>query len=324
MKQVFSSREGFLYDLLRYHLRWADQRGMEEEGSPAFHFQPLLSLASCEALAGDYHGALPAAAAVELVYNFTLVHGEVQAGAPVAEDRPSIWWVWGPAQAINAGDGLHAMARVTIMRLAEQGVPAPRVLRAVQALDQACLTLCEGQFMDLTFQEQLLVSSKAYYEMVHRKTGALTGCSAELGALSAGAADELCSRFGEFGTKLGVAWQISQDIADLWGQQRDGMTASNVLSKKKGLPLVYALEMAGVDIKRQLGTIYMKRVLEPEDAKEVVNILDRLDARQFAASKANEMAAQAIRLLEEGGLSTGQLAPLKRLADLAVAGLGAI
>ena len=145
LKDVFSGREGFLYDLLRYHFGWADQRGQPEDLPLALHLQSLLALVCCEALSGDFQAALPAAAGIELVYNFTLVHSDVQSGRVDQQDRPSIWWVWGPAQAINAGDGLHALGRTTIMRLAQRGVPADQVLRAVGLLDGACLTLCEGQ-----------------------------------------------------------------------------------------------------------------------------------------------------------------------------------
>ena len=204
--------------------------------------QPALAMVVCEAISGDFRTALPAAAAIELVYNFTLVHGDVQAGAPDAGDRPNIWWVWGPSQAINAGDGLHAMGRATLMRLAQQGVAADRVLRAVAALDGACLMLCEGQYMDLNFQDQLMVTSGDYQDMIRRKAGALPGCSARLGALAAGADDAVCRQSYDMGCKLGMAWQIAQDLSDFWGRGGVGMTVSNVLNKKKSLPLIYALE----------------------------------------------------------------------------------
>ena len=156
LRAVFEGRQGFLYDVLRYHMGWVDQQGIPVDAPFVLHFQPRLSLLSCEAVSGDFHPALPAAAAVELVHNFTLVHGDVQsnrsAGKPGSEDRPSIWWVWGPAQAINAGDGLHALGRTTIMRLAQRNVPPQHILSAMQSLDRACLTTCEGQYMDLEFQ----------------------------------------------------------------------------------------------------------------------------------------------------------------------------
>ena len=291
---VFEGRQGFLYDVLRYHLGWVDQNGQLLPGGPELHFQGALALAACEALSGDPAPSLPAGAGVELVHNFTLVHGEVQAGSAHATDRPSIWWVWGPSQAINAGDGLHALGRTTIMRLAQLGTPPERVLRAVQSLDRACLSLCEGQYLDLEFQDRLMVSSAAYLDMIDRKAGALAGSAAESGALASGATGDTCSIFHEMGRKLGAAWQIGRDIDDLWGEHRDGVTASNILSKKKSLPLIHTLEQAGVGVKRELGSIYMKRVLEPDDARRLIEVLDDAGARPASEAKAAELVAEAL------------------------------
>ena len=108
LRTVFESREGFLYDVLRYHMGWVDQQGQPKSETAPLSFQSALALASCDALGGDFRNALPVAASVDLIYNFTLVHGDVQSNRAEPGDRPSIWWVWGPAQAINAGDGLHA------------------------------------------------------------------------------------------------------------------------------------------------------------------------------------------------------------------------
>ena len=320
LKDVFSPRQGFLYDVLRYHLGWADERGNPEDNPAPLHFPAILALAACEALSGDYRLALPAAAGVELVYNFTLVHGDVQSGRPQVGDRPSIWWVWGPAQAINAGDGLHALGRTTTMRLAERGVPPEQVLRAVQSLDRACLVLCEGQYMDLEFQDRLMVTSEAYFDMIGRKTGALTGCSAESGALAAGADAARCAQFRDMGAKLGMAWQISRDVLDLWGRQGDAMTAGNVLQKKKSLPLIHALETAPVAAKRELGSIYMKRVLEPEDVSRLVEVLGQGDSRRFAEGKAGELVDQALAYVDENTLSGQGGEVLRGLGRLALEG----
>ena len=318
LREVFDSKQGFLYDVLRYHLGWVDQQGQPQPGSASLHFQAAVAMAACEALSGDFNNARPAAASVELVYNFTLVHGDVQAGRGDAGDRPSIWWVWGPAQAINAGDGLHALGRTTIMRLAQRQVPAERVLQAVQALDQACLTLCEGQYMDLEFQDQMLVSSAAYLDMVGRKTGALTGWAAETGALAAGADERTLGHFREFGHHMGIAWQIARDIGDLWGERGDGMTPSNVLNKKKSLPLVHTLENASVGVKRELGGIYMKRVLQPEDISRVISILDEADARSAAATKAREFVDGALDLAVAAAVQDNQLDHLRNLGEWAL------
>ncbi|MDA1128815.1 MAG: polyprenyl synthetase family protein [Chloroflexi bacterium] len=283
--------------------------------------QPALALASCEALGGDFRNALPVAASVELIYNFTLIHGDVQAGRADPGNRPSVWWVWGPAQAINAGDGLHALGRTTMMRLAQNEVPAEKVLRAVRSLDMACLTLCEGQYMDLQFQDQMMITTAAYMDMIGRKAGALAACAAESGALTAGAGDEACAKLGQLGMKMGMAWQIARDIDDFWGERGDGMTPSNVLNKKKSLPLVHTLENSSVSVKRELGSIYMKRVLETDDIAKMIEILDSTDARQASHGKAQELVDQALAGLEGvSGITREGMDTLADLGQWAVAG----
>ena len=297
MRASFSSRKGFLYDMLSYHLGWSDQQGHPEDNPPPAHFPSVLALVTCQARSGDFRKALPIAAAVEFVYNFTLVHGDVQSGGIDAPERPSIWWVWGPAQAINAGDGLHALGRSTIMRLAGGGLEPDAVLIAVKALDQACLSLCEGQYMDLGFQDQLLITEADYLDMVQRKAGSLPGCSAELGALAAGAEPEVCAQFQQLGAKLGMAWQLTRDVSSLWGSEGDGWSASNVLNKKKSLPIIYAFEHSDIPTKRELGNIYMKRVLERDDTARIINILEACDARQYAEAQARQFSEEALETI---------------------------
>ena len=301
LQACFAERQGFLYNLLRYHLGWIDREGQPESGVARQSFHSLLTFAAGQAVSGDYTPSLPAAAAVELVYNFVLVHNEVQASRGNAGDRPSLWWVWGPAQAINAGDGLHAMGRAAMLRLNDRGLAAEPVLDAIALLDQACLSLCEGQYMDLQFQERLLVTIPEYRDMIGRKTGALTGCAAAAGALAAAADSGLVDRFQEWGRYLGMAWQITQDIADFWGESGDGMTASNALNKKKSLPLLYTLEKGSTAAKRELGGIYMKRVLEPLDIARVVAIMEEVDARSYSEKAAQELVAQGMSKLDAAG-----------------------
>ena len=295
LRDAFDGRQGMLYDLLRYHLGWVDERGNPAETAlTPLHHCGVLALAAADAVSGDYAPAVSAAAAVELAYNFVLVHNDVQAGRiDQSSERPSIWWVWGPSQAINAGDGLHALARAVLMRLSEAGTPAATVLTALRSLDQACLTLCEGQYMDLTYQDQLMVSEPDYLDMVGRKSGALVGCSAGLGALAVGGDDPTADALRQWGEMLGTARQIWEDIDDLWGTGGDGFTPANVLNKKKSLPLIHALQNSATSAKRELGGIYMKRVLEPEDPPRIVAILDDAGSRQYAEDKAEQLLHEA-------------------------------
>ena len=320
LRDIFEGREGFLYNLLRYHLGWVDQQGRPQDGGTPLHFQGAVALAACQALGADFRAALPAAAGVELVHHFTLVHGEVQAGRAEDADRPSIWWVWGPAQAINAGDGLHALGRTAMMRLVGNGTSPERVLRAVRSLDTACLRLCEGQYMDLEFQDQMIVTNAAYLEMVNRKAGALTGCAAESGALAAGASDAQCDTMQRLGVNLGAAWQIARDIGQLWGEQGDGVTPSNIISKKKSLPLIHALEHGSIAARRELGAIYMKRVLEPEDANKLVAILNETGSRPVAEQRARQLLEEGLAAASGADVSSDGMALLRELGEWALEG----
>ncbi len=304
LRSAFDGRQGMLYDLLRYHLGWVDERGNPaDDALTRLHHCGVLTMASADAVSGEHREAVSAAAAVELAYNFVLVHNDVQAGRIDQDnDRPSIWWVWGPSQAINAGDGLHALARSVLMRLSDAGTAAETVLSALRGLDQACLTLCEGQYMDLTYQDQIMVSEADYMDMVGRKSGALAGCSARLGALASGANSETADALEEWGRKLGMARQVGEDISDLWGRSGDGFTPANILNKKKSLPLIHALQTSDTAAKRELGAIYMKRVLEPGDTPRIVSILEEAGSRKYSNAKVDELLQGARAALSGDGI----------------------
>ena len=185
--------------MLSYHMGWTDQHGSPENTQRAIHLPAILALTTCEQISGNFIQALPVAAALELMHNFTTVHGDVQDGGNTSQTRPSIWWVWGPSQAINAGDGLHALARSAIMRLTENSLDSAVTLKAIKSLDEACLSFCEGQFMDLTFQDQLLITEGDYLSMIEKKSGALPACGGSLGAICAGANDTYTYQMAIFG-----------------------------------------------------------------------------------------------------------------------------
>ena len=316
-----------LYDILRYHLGWVDERGnptdagTDAAAATPLHFDAALTMSCAAAVCGDSTPAVPAAAAVALVSNFILVHNDVQAGrVDRIDDRPSIWWVWGPAQAINAGDGLHALARAVLMRWADAGMPTETVLDALRALDQACLTLCEGQYMDLQYQDELMVTESAYLDMIGRKSGALAGCAARLGAVAAAANPDTANALHQWGVNLGMARQIHADLADLWGRRGDGITASNVLNKKKSLPIIHALTHAPTPVKRELGSIYMKRVLEPDDSRRLVAILTDAGSRAYAETKAAQLLTAANALLSQPGVTLAQPQLLRQAAEWATTG----
>ena len=322
LRETFAGQEGLLYNMLLYQLGWIDEQGMPLTALSGECIHPVLCMLSCESLLGEYKPALPSAAAVELVHNFSLIHEDVQSGSPNRGQRATVWWIWGPGQAINAGDGMHALARLALMRLQDRGSSVARVLKAMSLLDQSCLRMCEGQHLDLAFMEKLDVGEDSYLKMVAAKTGALMSCAMGLGTLAATEDDGVVQAFKECGENLGIAWQIKDDIRDLWGIPGEEMASSNVLNKKKLLPVVYALETGDLATKRELGTVYFKRVLEPQDVQRVLSILDERSAREYAREKVVSYCQRAMESLEGVAISPWGRGEMERLCQEVIAGAG--
>lgn len=289
LRSVLAGRESPLYKMIRYHLGWVDEHGHSVQGSAGKCLRPTLLLLACEAVGGTWHKALPAATAVELVHNFSLIHDDIQDDDRERRHRPTVWSIWGKPQAINAGDSMHTLADVALLRLGDQGVAPEKQHRARRILSEACLRLVEGQYYDISYENRLDIAVDDYLEMIEMKTEALIACSLELGALL-GSDDEAVIR-GLFacGRGLGLAFQIRDDFLGIWGnQQKTGKpSGSDIRRKKKSLPIVYAMEKARGKSKRELLNIYRKDVIEVQDVDAVQGILDALKARSYTQEAAH-------------------------------------
>ena len=192
MRRAVGDQRSLLYDMVRYHLGWADADGRPLTEGSGKALRPILCLLTCEALRGSPEPALPAAAAVELLHNFSLVHDDIQDGDRTRRGRPAAWTIWGTPQAINAGDGLWAISTRTLLRAP---APADVVVRAMTMLNDASLTMIEGQALDLAFEADGGIDTTRYLDMIARKTGALIARSISLGALFGGADDAALAAF---------------------------------------------------------------------------------------------------------------------------------
>ena len=174
------------YGMIRYHLGWVDKDLQPNHNYGGKRLRPMLCLLSCQALGGDPGQAIPAACAIELTHNFTLVHDDIQDGSRTRRGQRAVWDIWGMAHGINVGDGLSVLARLALHRLGNRGVSLPRQQAATMALDRARLAMCEGQFFDMSFEGLLNVDLDQYEGMIRRKTAALPAASTQVGAIIAG------------------------------------------------------------------------------------------------------------------------------------------
>jgi geranylgeranyl diphosphate synthase type I len=306
------------YGMMHYHLGWADKALTPSRTNSGKRLRPILCLLSCQALGGDLHQALPAASALELVHNFSLVHDDIQDGSPTRRGRRAVWDIWGMAHAINVGDGLFVLARLALHRLGERGVPLSRQLAATLTLDQACLALCEGQFFDMTFEDRLDVDLDQYLWMIRQKTAALLAASTQLGAIIATDDAEQIERYRSFGENLGLAFQIQDDILGAWGDEAatGKSAATDIRDKKKTLPVVYGLNQSqDRPTAQQLADLYSTQGPLSESAIEAtLALLERAGARQYAEDMAEKYYRLALQSLERSGIDNSAQACLRALA----------
>ncbi len=305
-----------LYQMVKYHLGWEDAEGRPDNAGGK-GLRSSLCLLTCEAAGGELQQALPAAAAVELVHNFSLVHDDIQDRDAERHHRPTVWKLWGEAQAINAGDALLALARLAALRLADEGVTLPTVCAAARVLDERTIEMVEGQTLDISLEERLDVGLPAYIEMIEKKTGALFDCAFTLGGLVAGAEDHLVQRLGKIGRTLGTAFQIRDDILGVWGDEsRTGKPlGADIRRRKKSLPIVYALNEARSSAGDELRALYSKPGLDDEDVKRVLRVLEGAGAREYCTTLAAKKKNAALRELGQLELKPHPAAELREAAE---------
>ncbi len=284
-----------LYRMLRYHMGWEDTEGAPSDNAGKA-LRPVLCLLACEAAGGDWRKALPVAAALELVHNFSLIHDDIQDRDAERRHRPTVWRLWGEAQAINAGDAMLTLARMAALRLAEQAPPAV-VLSAVRLLDERTLEMVEGQVLDIEFEERLDVDVDAYLEMISRKTGALFDAAFSLGALAAGRPPQDVETMGRCGRLSGIAFQVRDDVMGIWGAAAETgkQPAADIRRRKKTLPVLYALQESGGD---DLRRIYGKPEVDHADVATVMRVLDEVGAARYCWDLVEEKKAEAVALLD--------------------------
>ncbi len=273
------------YGQMQYHLGWVDAHYAATQSNPGKLLRPTLLLLAYEAagawgLADDatessayLERALPAAAAIELTHNFTLIHDDIEDSDAERRHRSTLWKVWGIPQAINTGDGMFALARLTLWNVLEKGVESAIAARLGVALDRACLILSEGQYLDISFEEQQAVAVATYVDMISRKTGALMACAAEMGARLGTRSEETIERLSNFGRAMGIAFQARDDLLGIWATTAEsGKTpAGDVYRRKKSLPVLHALEHTGPQDQKTLRRIYQQE--EPITTAQVEDVL---------------------------------------------------
>ncbi len=305
-----------LYEMIRYHLGLGHSGDGTSAVASGKRVRAALCCLSCEGVGGAAEAAAPAAAAVELIHSFTLLHDDVADGDATRRGRATVWKRWGVAQAITAGDALFSLADLVAAKLTERGVSAGETLAVLGELHAATLALCEGQQMDIAYEGRGDIAVDDYLAMVARKTGALMAAACGVGARVGGGPLESATALREFGQELGVAFQITDDVLGIWGTLSDlgKPVGSDLKRNKRSLPIVHALSVASEAERASLAAQLAEGVTLDEEAARIAARMQALGSRTFCEETAQRFLERGLTALDRAGL---QREPREQLGAVA-------
>ncbi|MGW1870083.1 family 2 encapsulin nanocompartment cargo protein polyprenyl transferase [Streptomyces mauvecolor] len=291
LRSTVESLPGSMRRVAMYHFGWEHADGTPAGGQAGKAIRPALVLAAATALGGRPETAVQAAAAVELVHNFTLLHDDVIDEDATRRHRPTAWTVFGTPDAIVVGDALLALA---LRLIADDDHPASSAASARLA---ACvIELCAGQQADCAFEHRgpQDVSLDECLDMAMAKTGALLGCACALGALYAGAGEEEVAAMDAFGREAGLAFQLIDDLIGIWGDPgRTGKpVGADLAAHKKSLPVVAALG-SGTPAAADLAELY-RAPMGAAAVRRAAEAVDLAGGRDWAQMHAADRMARAV------------------------------
>ncbi len=257
-----------------------------------------MTLLACEIVGGKSEHAIPLAAGIQLLHDFSLIHDDIQDNSDLRRGRATLWSIWGIAQGINAGDGMFVLAHMAIQRMQDVGVPADRVLQILRRFDKAILQICEGQHLDMKFEGDSSITEEAYIAMVTRKTAVLIASCGELGALAGGGSDADAQALSEFGLHLGIAFQMQDDILGVWGDPAitGKPLAADLTRRKLSLPVIYALSREPKD--GALHRLYNTPAGDETHMAVAMHALNQSGAAQVVGTLVDQHYAKAYSALD--------------------------
>jgi geranylgeranyl diphosphate synthase type I len=284
-----------LYGILRYHVGLCDDKGRKNKALGKM-LRPSLLMFVTDQLTGKTGNALPAAIALELVHNFSLIHDDIQDGDELRRGRPTVWKLIGIPQAINAGDLMYSIAMRSALEAGSD---------VAQSIVESASLMIEGQGLDIDFEHRW-VDVNSYMNMIDKKTGALLRCSFITGGIIAHADDNTVEALDLIGKELGRAFQIKDDLLGVWGdgEVTGKPSGSDIRRKKKSFPVLLAMQRTDDKGKMLLERVYGQGGTSDSDVASVISLMAGLEVRESAEEEVEKHlgnAGEALDLLPFSG-----------------------
>ena len=303
-----------------YFFGWLDESfNRVDNVNKGKRLRPIMTLLACEAITGDHKPALPLAAVVEIIHNYSLIHDDIADRDEERRGRPTVWKIWGNGIAINVGDALYTLAYKTILELNR---PAEQVIAMQQVVVDTAIALARGQHYDITFERQVDVNETMYLDMIDGKTAALLDAALRLGAMAATNDQNVIDAYGAFGRNLGLAFQIQDDLLNIWvdSEITGKPQHSDLHNKKKSLPVTYAFGHASAADKARLTEIYadVDHDMTSDEIAFVLEVFDRINARTYTEQQVKNYTSAALAALDRTGVQSTAQDHLRALANMLI------
>lgn len=307
------------HEMLTYHMGWTGEgAGIQATGK---RIRPLLTLLAVASFEDRKEGndilinwlhAVSIAASIELVHNFSLVHDDIQDNSALRRGRKTAWVKWGAPMAINIGDALFVIANQSALDLINY-YPAEMVVRASTILNECCLDLTRGQFLDMSYEERIDLTMDDYWPMIGGKTSALLSSCTQIGALLGYAQEEKIELYRLFGYHLGLAFQVQDDILGIWGDEMltGKSAASDLVEGKNSLPVLFALGENGDFAKR-----WQQGPITPGEVGTVANLLEIEGGKAYAEKMSEQETQKALGYLQQADPQGEAGAAIHELANM--------
>ena len=299
---AFKSQPAGLYEPLSYTMSLGGKR-----------VRPLLCLMACNLFKEDVESAIAPALGIELFHNFTLLHDDVMDRSFMRRGKPCVHVKWDENTAILSGDALQVVAYQYIAK-----APAESLQACLDLFSTTALEVCEGQSYDMLFETQSKVGEEEYLEMIRLKTAVLLACSLKMGAIIAGASAEDAQHLYDFGIHIGIAFQIKDDLLDVWGDPAifGKAIGGDIMCNKKTFLLINALKrVEGAQRDELLHYMTSNDIERSEKVKAVTALYESLKVREECEAKMNHHQALAMQALASLSVSEDKTFYLRELAE---------
>lgn len=275
--------------------------------------RPVIALMVCNLYKDKIDGAILPAAGIEVFHNFTLLHDDIMDNATVRRGFPTVHNKWNLNQAILSGDVMAFVANECILH-----TPPEYLYKVFRVFNKAAIEVCVGQQIDMEYEKATVVTHQEYLKMIGLKTAVLLAASAKIGAITGGADDTDSDLLYEFGRNLGLAFQIQDDLLDVYGDIKvfGKMTGGDIVTNKKTFPYVLALERADGKQVKILHKLYTEKSEDPvAKIKAVTEIFDQLNIKNITGKLAGEYISAAFGMLDKVSVAQKKKCELVKIAN---------